>query len=135
MFTKKYVGGKCAWDHDRTDCAICAKTACSDGFQIKRSTYEFLRNFEFLRNLFLKMENLQKCFGINKNRCFDCKDERICYADQVFQTPDNFWTKTKDGCECKWKVNQQFKFQKLLNDLEKGRWARMCMLLSRRATM
>ena len=54
--------------------------------------------------LFLKSKNLIKCFGINKNRCFDCKDERICYADQVFQTPDNFWTKTKDGCECKWKV-------------------------------
>ena len=54
--------------------------------------------------LFSKSKNLIKCFGINKNRCFDCKDERICYADQVFQTPDNFWTKTKDGCECKWKV-------------------------------
>lgn len=32
MFTKKYTGGKCAFDHDRTDCAICAKTACLEGF-------------------------------------------------------------------------------------------------------
>ena len=32
MFTKKYTGGKCAWDERRTDCAICAKTACSEGF-------------------------------------------------------------------------------------------------------
>ena len=58
-----------------------------------------------LKIAFLKNENPKKCFGINKNRCFDCKDERICYADQVFQTPDNFWTKTKEGCDCKWKVN------------------------------
>ena len=34
MFTKKYTGGKCAWDESRTDCAICAKTACSEGLQI-----------------------------------------------------------------------------------------------------
>ena len=74
-----------------------------------RKVYRFFRPRNILRKclkkVLFKSKNLGKCFGINKNRCFDCKDERICYADQVFQTPDNFWTKTKDGCECEWKVN------------------------------
>ena len=48
---------------------------------------------------------MAQCFNINKNRCFDCKDERICYADLVMQQPSNFWTKTKEGCECNWKVH------------------------------
>ena len=77
-YTKKYTGGKCAWDKTRTDCAICAKDACPvriyltlhaaygyNFFRIvscKRILFMTAQQYVFTKNLTTKFRRAQKSF-------------------------------------------------------------------------